>query len=352
MGDKILEAGILRVNPEIVVPQVELPNRSNGIKVFVPSDGDKESGVIDVLKQFAAAKIIGGKHMFWEHKKPPLPHNPDDGKHSIFWIDQLGNGKEIDHWTDSSWEKLLADNDFMKGADSMFDEMQTDADATGKNLRAYYLFGFPKESDILRAKNTVGNVKVGHVGLQSQYRGHIHLVEGIPDSGNGVTWLDKNALLSKESLLPMFLNTAGELAISHYSNALNSFGDKLTYVQTVDGMAVAPNGIIYDVNRTMFAFDSWSEALGSVLGLYSTILDSWLKTVAEISKNHIEFAGAQLNLLQGFLPGFTFIKPSMKDKVAGGVDPKVKWLVVPFSTAFPQSILQPGVMFNRQMPTN
>ena len=345
-----IEAGALQVDSEMQIPTVSVLDKTNGIQVFTPRDDDLESGVLKVLREFAVARKVGGEHMFWEHHHPPLPHHPDQGRHSILWIDKLGEEVGANPWNDNSWSDLLSDKEFMKNADQMFAGMQGAAEVENRNLRIYYIFGFAKPSDLARIDSEIDEEKVSRRGPQSQYRGHIHVVDAIDDSNDGVNWLKKEDLLDKKYLVPSFLNTAGELAIKHYSDRLLTFGEEAPYVQTVDNTKVDPNGIIYNVERTMFAFSSWEEALGSVLELYNTLLDGWLKTVDEISKNHLEFANAQIKFLQGCLPGFTFIKPSMQDKIAGGVNPEVNWLVVPFSSPLPQAILQPGVLLNRLQP--
>lgn len=352
MRQETLKAGILRVDSRIQIPIADVVDKTNGIQVFKPSDDDLESGVLDVLKGFAVAKKIGGRHMFWEHRRPPLPHHPDVEKHRIFWIDQLGHEASIDRWHDDSWIALLEDREFMSNADVMFADMQNKAEAEDRNLRVYYLFGFAKQSDVAGIGNKIDKKKVEHRSVQSQYRGHIHVVEAVEDSSDEVRWLNHEDLLDKRSLLPMFLNTAGELAIQHYSENLRSFGKETTYVQALGNPRNAENGVIFNIERTMFAFSSWEEALGSVLELYNSLLDSWLLSAAAISDNHMEFAGAQLKFLQGCLPGFTFIRPSAQDKLAGGVDPSINWLVVPFSTTIPQSIVRPGVLLNRIHPSN
>lgn len=350
MNQETLKAGILRVDSRIQIPVADVMDKTNGIQVFIPSDDDLESGVLDVLRGFAVAKKIGGRHMFWEHHGPPLPHHPDAEKHKILWIDQMGDGSSINPWHDDSWSTLLADREFMSNADVMFAEMQNKAKAENKNLRVYYLFGFAKPSDVAKIGSKIDEKKVIHRSVQSQYRAHIHVVEAIEDSRDEVGWLNKEDLLDRSSLLPMFLNTAGELAIQHYSNNLRSFGGEITYVQAVNNPRKSENEVSFNVERTMFAFSSWEEALGSVLELYNSLLDSWLLTAATISENHMEFAGAQMKFLQGCLPGFTFIRPSLQDKLAGGVDPGINWLVVPFSTTIPQSIISPGVLLNRLHP--
>ncbi|OIO44452.1 MAG: hypothetical protein COZ34_04235 [Candidatus Pacebacteria bacterium CG_4_10_14_3_um_filter_34_15] len=352
MRQETLKAGILRVDSRIQIPVADVVDKTNGMQIFIPSDNDLESGVLDVLKRFAVAKKIGGKHMFWEHQCPPLPHHLDAEKHKILWIDQLGDGATIDFWHDDSWNTLLADREFMSNADVMFAKMQNQAKTENRNLRVYYLFGFAKQSDVARISEKIDKKKVFHRSLQSQYRGHIHVVEAIEDSRDEVRWLNKDDLLDKRSLLPMFLNTAGELAIQHYSGNLRSFGKKITYIQAVSNPKQAENKVIFNIERTMFAFSSWEEALGSVLELYNSLLDSWLLTAAAVADNYIEFAGAQLKFLQGCLPGFTFIRPSVQDKIAGGVDPGINWLIVPFSTVIPQSIVRPGVLLNRPHPNS
>ncbi|MCB9813690.1 MAG: hypothetical protein H6772_04775 [Pseudomonadales bacterium] len=333
MTNNRIEAGVLRVESDIQIPSVTIPRTQQKIDVWKPTDEDLESGVIAVLRLQASAKIIGGNHMFWIHDRPPRRHHPDEEKHSIYWIDTVGDGANIDSWSDDSWIKLAQDGLFLAQAEAYFADMQS----KNEKLRIFQTLGFAKNSDI----KMINGRKIADRSLQSQYRAHLHFVDAVDSDSPSISWIQEAEIVKSKHLLPFFLNTVGELAIQRYSNELVSFGQKMVYTQTVGKSAV------YDIERTVFAFDSWSDVLNSVLELYQKLLSGWLNTAAAIAENHLDFANQSIDLLQGCLPGFTFVKPTQKDKISGGIDPSVQWLVMPFAIALPQGVLQPGVLFNR-----
>ncbi len=331
-----IEAGVLQIPTEIQIPIVDVPYNGNGITVWKPTVKDLESGVVAVLEEHAYIQFIGGNHKFLVHENPPRIHHPDKDKHKVFWLDQFGDGQTITPWNDESWAALAQDTMFLQNSDALFDQMQSE----NENLRVFHAFGFAQQAD----QDKIQGRKVDFRGIQSQFRGHLHVTESINPQEFPNDWLEQKQILQNQWLLPFFLNTPGELAIQEYSTQLNSFGEKVVYTQTV--------GVTHplEIERTMFAFNSWEEALNSVVELYKQLYEGWLRTAALIGENKIEFSGVLIELLQSCVPGFMLVKPSKKDKILGGISEKVNWLVMPFNLPLPQVTLQPGVLFNRLQP--
>jgi hypothetical protein len=336
MKKNILEAGTLQVPSNFTIPIVDVPYNGNGIKVWKPTKTDLESGVVAVLQEHATVQHIGGNHKFLVHENPPTIHHPDKDKHTIYWLDQFGDGQSIVPWTDQSWELLAQDRMFLNTSDALFSQMQSQ----NEDLRVFHAFGFAQQSD----GDKIAGRKVDSRGVQSQYRGHLHLVDGVNPQTFPNDWMKEKQILKSQWLLPFFLNTAGELAIQNYSTQLKNFGERVTYSQSVGAIES------FDIQRTMFAYSSWEEALNSVVELYSQLYEGWLNTAAMIGESKVEFSGAMIDVLQGAVPGFMIVKPSEKDKKAGGISEKINWLVLPFNLPLPQVFLQPGVLFNRLQP--
>jgi len=330
-----IEAGALQI-PTIQIPIVDVPYNENGITVWQPTPTDLESGVVAVLQEHATVKHVGGTHRFLVHTSPPRTHHPDASRHAVYWIDRQGKGKTVVPWTDESWQLLAQDRDFLAHSDAWFSQMQSE----NPDLRIFHAFGFAKQHD----RDKIAGRKIDPRSIQSQYRGHIHLVDAVDAQVFPSTWLQEKQILSSTWLLPFFLNTSGELAIQHYSTQLKSFGTKVMYSQTIGKTSK------FDIQRTMFAFSSWQEALNSVVELYSQLYEGWLNTAALVAENKVEFSGVMIDILQASVPGFMLIKPSLQDKKAGGISTESNWLVMPFDLPLPQVTLQPGVLFNRVKP--
>lgn len=329
-----IKPGALDIDSGIKIPVVDIPFYGSKVPIFSATKGNLESGVVAALQLHAVVKDVSGSHKFWFYKYPPRRHHPDPEKHQILWLDEFGNGSEIIPWRDNSWNILAKDNDFLGSADNMFARQQEE----NQNLRVFHAFGFAMEDE----KALINGRNIDARSIQSQFRGHVHLVESVDPEEFDTNWLAKSEILDKKGLLPYFLNIPGELAIEEYSTELHSFGEKMVYSQTV-GKETA-----YDIKRTMFAFDSWEEALNSVIELQNTLRSGWLATAALIGESKMEFAGEHIKFMQSCIPGFTLIRPSKKDKIAGGIDLSVNWLVVPFPVQLAPAMLQPGTLFDRK----
>lgn len=326
--------------PELIeVPQLIIVNQEATVAPFRPTDSDLESGIILELEKNAQPLVLAGKHQFLIHTSPPLPHHPDHHKHQVYWLNAVG--EKVIAWQVNSWKNLSTDTVFLDATDVHFQQMQE----ANPQLRMYFVYGFATQADIVKAKEYGGNISLR--GSQSQYRAHIHVAEAIDENtlsqldSTHLTWLSNGQLKQMNGQLAFLFNTAGEWSMRHYKKTLKKFGEKVRYRQEVGrNQPVA-------IDRTFFSFSSLSDALSAILACENEITATWLEHARTIGDVFIEFAGEMIRLIQACKPCFTCIKPSMQDKILGGIDPKVTWLVSPFTLPLPQTMFNPGILLKR-----
>ncbi len=329
------ELKMIKVVGNEKIPIVTIFSRG---EIFIPTPADLESGVITSLQRSAEVLSVGGEHEFLVHSSPPAPHTTLTS-HQVWWVNQkqsqplsLRGTLQITPWTTNSWEQMLNDAAFLKGAEGKFSVLQSN----NSKLRVYFVFGFANEDD----KRKVVDMSVIPRSSQSQYRAHFHVVEAIPT--NAITW--KNANNMKIAKLNIFFNFSGELAIANYINFLRSFGRKFTYNQPVS----TPDTSIYSVSRTMFSFTSLQEALGGVIELNKQVFTTWLKVANKVAQHQVCLAGECVKIMQGCVPGFTVMRPSQDDRKLMKLSSDDVWLVAPFALPLPQTLLGSGVLLNRE----
>lgn len=334
-----MKASLSELPTTIEIPQITIINRKATVAPFKPTDVDMESGVVQELVANSEPLELGGRHLFLIHSTPPLPHHPDYTKHQVYWL--TAQGKEIVPWHTDSWRKLSADTLFLDATDSHFSQMQE----SNPLLRMYFVYGFATQADIVKAKEYGGNIALR--GSQSQYRAHIHVSEVIDNNTltqldtSHVAWLNGEQLKKMNGQLAFFLNSAGEKSMVHYKKILRTFGTQVEY-----GQMIGRNEPVF-IKRTFFAFSSLSDALSAILACEDSVAATWLQHARVIGETNIQLAGEVIRLIQACKPCFTCIRPSLQDKILGGIDPKTEWLVAPFTLPLAQTMLNPGVLLKR-----
>jgi hypothetical protein len=289
-------------------------------EVTTPVPGDLHGEINGVLLRSPMVLAEDGVEVYSHHATSP--HVPD-GVHDVYWLNDPKPGHPIS-WDDDSVLGVFGKPKFWESFEGFLREKQSEI---GESARSYMYWGFHLPGDEQPEFPVVWR------GLQSQPRLHFHVADSVEDEVAD-DWLD-SAQMKDVGQVARFLNLAGELAqVRALEN--RTFGKKFTYQQNIYG-----NEPPQSVDRTLYAFESLSEAIAACVELRADSLNNWLMLSLALNQGPAVFSGQAFEVFQSAVPNFVFAIPSSKDAQRAGRKEHEVW-VSPFSVIGAPDILTAG----------
>ena len=321
------------------LPIITVPQHKEFVP-FAPTADDLESGIIKMMQNETFVLNLAGKHQFMVEPEPPILHNQDKTKHSVYWVNrstQVQGNKDIQPWQANGWNELASDGDFLRSADEYFACLQQD----DPFLRVYHLYGFAHQHE----KDAVADLPtIAPRAAQTQYRPHVHMNSGFSlreqrglELSGVLRWQAITELMEQSKLVQLFTNAVGERMVALAATYLNTFGTKVEYQQYVGKENAA-----VPVERTTFGFATWQEALSATIELEKRIEAEWLSLALAATREPALFGGVALQLVQGCRFSAGLLRPSELDRAIHGFSAKYQWLVTPCSVAIPHLLVGPA----------
>lgn len=294
--------------------------------VFIPTENDRSSGIDAILSE-KQPMFTAGNFEVLEHPAT-MPHTID-GQHMVYWLNRWGMIRPLP-WNQDQLQELAHDQVFLSGFQDWLNQQRRERK---KHAWVYFNLGFlPKSVPVVRDG-------VAYIGLQSQERVHVHLVDELPPVVPS-RWLEL-ADESSRSQWARLLNVAGEASIRRLQPQLGNFGRRITLTQVLGGERW---------HRTAYAFHSLADALPAIVELQNRIAITWLEHARELAAaDPVEFAGYFFQAMQSAVPNFSAVLPNDLDRSRLSVEGEESVWVFPFNTFGPPEILVPdGLLLDRR----
>lgn len=305
-------------------PEIRVINIATRGPLHVPTAGDLESGIIESIKR-DGIPLFRGEEFTAMQLASVRPHAPEGS--TVLWITRQSKSGNPAPWTDASWDELSHSSSFLAKTERHVRELRR----REPKKRVYFFIGFA-------APQTTLDQSVYPHGLQSQRRGHLHVVNPI-DKGTPYDRLLDGTREKDAALASWFTNQAGEISIAYFLNRLKAYGSRFEYNQPV-GLSNTSR-----LPRTMFGFDNLEQALQSSLALQASVSADWIphaKIVATTPADLTLFSQATEHPKQTAVPSIAIIFPTLEDRRNGETDNRQPVWSMPFSVTSAQSALSDG----------